>query len=325
MNSKVERVRGPALRRTSSLLALLLLGGCAEEVPPSTHEESGREQDQALVLAQQVVPCGKGNPEVAACGQAVKAEGGKIKVSVNGQTTEVAYKLIGTGNRKLVMQGDILLGYEGNAASRASARAAAVTVELGKLWPNGRIPFEFDKTWPPPNPAGLLAAMREWESLTPVRFVEHTTEVDFVAFNNGMGCLSPVGRQGGKQWVDLMGSCEAGQMLHELGHVIGLFHEQSRTDRDRYVKVNTANVEPDFLSEFAVIAGVEGAANYGPYDFESIMHYPSNAFPIDRTKPTIEVLPGIKLPAGFTPAMIGQREHPSSGDVAAVRFMYSAR
>ena len=62
-------------------------------------------------------------------------------------------------------------------------------------------------------------------------------------------------------------------ITHELGHVLGFHHEQTRPDRDYYVKIHKENI-PDHLEynfrkfTWAVIQ------NLGvPYDYLSIMHY----------------------------------------------------
>lgn len=65
-------------------------------------------------------------------------------------------------------------------------------------------------------------------------------------------CWSYVGRYGGPQILSLqppddrsqncLGS--EGRALHELLHALGIFHEQSRADRDKFVKIHLDNVIP---------------------------------------------------------------------------------
>ena len=65
-------------------------------------------------------------------------------------------------------------------------------------------------------------------------------------------CWSYVGRYGGAQVVSLQPPDEKGpnclggpgRALHELMHALGIFHEQSRADRDEYVEVILDNIIP---------------------------------------------------------------------------------
>ena len=62
-------------------------------------------------------------------------------------------------------------------------------------------------------------------------------------------------------------------MLHELGHAIGFWHEQTRPDRDDYIKVVTANIIPGFEDQFVKYSREKVDSLGVPYDYNSIMHY----------------------------------------------------
>ena len=64
-------------------------------------------------------------------------------------------------------------------------------------------------------------------------------------------CSSSVGRTArGEQKVNLHQNCwHKGIVIHEIAHAIGFFHEQSRTDRDSYVKVLYQNIEVGKIPE----------------------------------------------------------------------------
>ena len=70
---------------------------------------------------------------------------------------------------------------------------------------------------------------------------------------------------------DLMLWFQVGIAIHEMGHALGEWHEQSRTDRDHHL-----NMRWDILGQ-----STKGGANYGkmdtrnynPYDYESVMQY----------------------------------------------------
>ena len=38
--------------------------------------------------------------------------------------------------------------------------------------------------------------------------------------------------------------CRKGNIMHEIGHTLGLAHEHARPDRDQYVDIMWENIEP---------------------------------------------------------------------------------
>ena len=156
----------------------------------------------------------------------------------------------------------------------------------------------------------LNAAITQFNNtFSNIQFVAYTTQTDYVNFyfdpSNFSGeCEATVGRAGGQQQVGGSGICALGTILHEMGHTVGLWHEQSRPDRNTYVSVNYGNLIKGSISNFNQI--YDNAQETTLFDYASIMEYP--AFSFSRNGgPAIESIPaGIPLSnfTGYTAADI---------------------
>ncbi len=68
--------------------------------------------------------------------------------------------------------------------------------------------------------------------------------------------------------------------MHEVGHAIGFWHEQSRPDRDQYIDIIWNNIENDISSRYQFKQRTHQEVNSrgSEYDYDSIMHYEKTAF-----------------------------------------------
>lgn len=142
----------------------------------------------------------------------------------------------------------------------------------------------------------IQEALRYWEAHTNIRFYNATNEptIDpdwgfaypYVNFCDGKSNSSYVGLIGGRQDLTLVPyGCTVGTIIHEIGHAIGLLHEQCRFDRDNYINVNINNVAQQNRHNYD-----KRTTNYnciGSFDFESIMLYSSFDFAVNPSTPVL--------------------------------------
>mmetsp|Transcript_43351 Transcript_43351/g.97626 ORF Transcript_43351/g.97626 Transcript_43351/m.97626 type:complete len:371 (+) Transcript_43351:90-1202(+) len=201
-------------------------------------------------------------------------------------------------------------------------------VRGGKPWPNGIVYYKFKEGTAAKAMEVALAAMRIWEQKTCILFRESSTEPSFkrpvTIRSDGNGCYANAGYYNSKkQQMNLGEGCHlVGVALHELGHVIGLSHEQERANRDEYVRINEQNIQPDMVQWFKKEAWRDEATASLPYDLSSIMHYDAWAFALkqDFTEETQTIT--VLNKDSYGNCRVGQRTELSIGDQLTVSVLY---
>lgn len=219
-----------------------------------------------------------------------------------------------------IFEGDIALGTVAQIEVVSNQPSIRVLVPEGMVvvgqqyrWPGRQIPYRIDPALSDPD--RVTKAIAHWQDRTRITFVPLTSDSlnqfpNRVLFTAQGGCWSNIGMQGGEQIVSLGEGCTMGNAIHEIGHTVGLWHEQSRHDRDTYVTINHQNIQPGTEHNFD--QQLTDGDDVGDYDYGSIMHYSAAAFS-KNGQPTIVAKNG---------APIGQREALSAGDIAALNAIY---
>lgn len=262
------------------------------------------------------------------------AEGDIILQKLNRPLRKLAVDPVHAKNRSTEPQGklahdDLSIGSTKQVESavdlqkRSNAKnlplQAMVLLRLGGYhWHEGVVPYKIAGSFAGKCEYAILEAMSIWQERTKIKFVEVTEEnsnlySDYLNFTPSSSTTSSsfVGRQGGKQDIRIGTGCALMTIAHEIGHALGLWHEQSRADRDEYVKIIWENIDENHRFNFN--QHLNDGMDYGAYDYNSIMHYGFYAFSKNGKKTIIPLVENAK---------IGQRQYLSDKDIAAINAFY---
>nr|ACO15256.1 Zinc metalloproteinase nas-12 precursor [Caligus clemensi] len=176
-------------------------------------------------------------------------------------------------------------------------------------WPNNTVPYVISREYSPSEYLLIQNSTKSLEFLSCLKFeMWDGHKKDYLYIHSSKvrpGCWSYVGKRGGRQELSLRRPsktscyclCNSGRILHEVLHALGFYHEHSRPDRDKYIKIVSSNVKKGKINNFAKKTFDRKVSEFS-YDYDSIMHYSTLSFSKNKRKKmeTIRPLqPGIKI------------------------------
>jgi hypothetical protein len=212
------------------------------------------------------------------------------------------------------------------------------------FWAGNVVPYDFVTSG-----GGAVSAANQTAAINAMTAIATRAGITFraavasdanrIRFQNSTFNNSPVGVQNTQpQIINIANWGTQIIICHEIYHSLGFWHEQSRADRAPFITINYNNICGSSSSVACVVPqcctctdplgfcipcafnfDIQPLANvYGPYDFDSFMHYGRNSFSCNGSD-TITV--NAPWNAQWQSA-IGQRTHFSYLDAITCRALY---
>jgi len=210
------------------------------------------------------------------------------KIEGNAQAAET----MGHGhshNGNMIVDGDMVI--EKSDALLQSQPGQSPNVPFKpRLWKgNTDIPYCFSEHITPEAKQAFLGAVQQYKNLIPCvgyRFKEVALKKEYhmvcsaipgiFVYSGYDGCFASLGHNGWQSAtvLHLGRGCElVGTAAHELGHILGMFHEHSRPDHGKTIRILWDNIAMKEEYQLESVADTRV-----PYDLMSLMHYGQGAF-----------------------------------------------
>lgn len=183
-----------------------------------------------------------------------------------------------------IFENDIL------ATPRSGKHGLSSPVPQTLLWPEGKVYYKFEAGhYLPEEKKVIQDTMKYLETIANVKFIEGKGPDNYfvkIVKHDKDGkqywCTAHVGKakvsasSDWKQLLTLGSACiDRAVIIHELLHVLGMHHEQTRQDRDEVISLLNENYHNGKLHENRNYRKYDNVSTTSitSYDFDSIMHY----------------------------------------------------
>lgn len=219
---------------------------------------------------------------------------------------------------KYFFQGDIVLTEE-QIKKITGTKGATYPLNSFSTWPQNTVYYTIENNFP--KIYRIKDAFSHIESKTNIKFIERTNEPYYTIFqsnkNVSFSSLGMLETEPGT--VNIWVGHEAGTVIHEIGHTLGLLHEHSREDRGKHIIVNDFNLPHETQEDIDYIKTnydiIKHSNMITEFDLNSIMMYPpENGMALDPKIPII-----MKIDSSLYKA---NREYLTKKDAQTINTIY---